>query len=237
MIDLYRESINKRYTFENIKKDPNLPKRFTQQTVDELRAFFLDNLYSAPKEREKLDKAFRQLESYISHPSKVFGLLGNIASAVFEFGFHLPQAIHTGTVTLRTHAEARKFENDLLAIAEKKNFPIPFSEAQFNECLAELPHQQLEQFIKDLTDLFKSISDTYVLEKTILILGRVLSKMKQKPDTYGKDDFDAIQMGIDILSEGKILLGKYDDDLKEDIVTFITYSEMKFLKSLKKKKK
>jgi hypothetical protein len=58
MIDLYRESINKRYTFENIKKDPNLPKSFTKETVDELRDFFLDNLYSSPKERDKLDKAF-----------------------------------------------------------------------------------------------------------------------------------------------------------------------------------
>jgi hypothetical protein len=61
--------------------------------------------------------------------------------------------------------------------------------------------------------------------------------MKQKPDTYGQDDFDAIQLGIDILSHGKVLLSKYDDTLKEDIVTFITYSETKFLKSLKKKKK
>jgi hypothetical protein len=138
MIDLYRESINKRYTFENIKKDPNLPKSFTKQTVDELRDFFLENLYSSPSEREKLDKAFLQLESYVSHPSKVFGLLGNLASAVFEFGFHLPQAIHTGSVTLRTHSLLARFENDLLAIAESKNFPIPFTEEQFNECLAEL---------------------------------------------------------------------------------------------------
>jgi hypothetical protein len=103
--------------------------------------------------------------------------------------------------------------------------------------LAELPYKQIEQFIVELTDLFKSISDTFVLDKTISILGRVLSKMKQKPDTYGKDDFDAIQLGIDILSHGKILLSQYDDSLKEDIVTFITYSETKFLKSLKKKKK
>lgn len=237
IIDLYRESINKRYTFENIKKDPNLPKSFTKETVDELRDFFLDNLYSSPKERDKLDKAFQQLESYVSHPSKVFGLVGNLASAIFEFGFHLPQAIHTGSVTLRTHSAARHFENDLLAVAESKNFPIPFTEEQFNECLAALPYEQIEQFIVELTDLFKSISDTFVLDKTISILGRVLSKMKQKTDTYGQDDFDAIQLGIDILSHGKVLLSKYDDTLKEDIVTFITYSETKFLKSLKKKKK
>jgi hypothetical protein len=150
MIDLYRESINKRYTFENIKKDPNLPKSFTKQTVDELRDFFLENLYSSPSEREKLDKAFLQLESYVSHPSKVFGLLGNLASAVFEFGFHLPQAIHTGSVTLRTHAAARKFENDLLAIAEAKNFPIPLQKSSSTSVWPNFPTNKLSNLSLNL---------------------------------------------------------------------------------------
>jgi hypothetical protein len=74
LIEKYRESIFKRYDFKKIKKDPMLPKGFDEKVANELRAFFLDSLYSSPQEREKLDAAFAQLESYVNNPSKITGL-------------------------------------------------------------------------------------------------------------------------------------------------------------------
>jgi len=237
LIIKYRESITQRYDYDTIKNDPNLPMSFTRETVDEMRNFFLDNLYSMPKEREKLDAAFKQLESYVSNPAKVWGLLGNVAAAIFEFGFHFPSALRTGIVSLQTHTSARNFEANLLQAAVDRKYKAPLTEAQFHECLAALPKEQVNTFIDELTELFKSISDTTLLEKTIHILKNVLKRMGEKKDLYGPDDRSAIQLGINILNKGYKLLSQYDETTKKDIVEYITYSETKFLDSLGKGKK
>jgi hypothetical protein len=72
-------------------------------------------------------------------------------------------------------------------------------------------------------------------KKTIRILEDVLKRMKERNDLYGKHDHEAIQLGISILSSGRNLLLKYDDDLKKGIVEFVKYSELKFMKELRAK--
>jgi hypothetical protein len=235
LIEKYRESIYKRYDFKKIKKDPMLPKGFDEKVANELRAFFLDSLYSSPQEREKLDAAFAQLESYVNNPSKITGVIGNLAAAIFQFGFHLPAAIKTGIDTLQTHTAARKFEDRLYQNAIDLKFKAPLTDEQFNQCMAALPEDQVEHFIKVLVDLFNHISDDVIMEKTIRILEDVLKRMKERNDLYGKHDHEAIQLGISILSSGRNLLLKYDDDLKKGIVEFVKYSELKFMKELRAK--
>lgn len=233
LIEKYRESIATRYDYANVKKSPFKPKGFNEKVVTELRTFFLDSLYSAPVEREKLDAAFSQLESYVSNPSKITGVIGSLASAIFQFGFHLPAAIKTGMDTLETHTAARKFENELLNIAVKKKFKVPLTDEQFRYCLASLPEEQVTHFINVLVDLFHHISDDVIMEKTINILNSVLHRMKERSDIYGKADLDAIQLGIDILNQGRNLLLKYDDEMKKGIVDFVQQSEMEFMRSLR----
>ncbi|MCW5906534.1 MAG: hypothetical protein KIS94_01635 [Chitinophagales bacterium] len=236
LIEKYRESIKVRYDYDAVKMDKRFPKKFTRETVDELRTFFLENLYSPPAHREKLDAAFKQLETYVAHPSKIWGLLGNLATAVFKFGFHFPAALRTGMVALQTHTTARHFEDMLLQNASDRDFQPPLTDAQFNECLAALDGEMLIKFIGELTELFVSISDTELMEKTISILKDVLTRMKDRKDIYGPEDHDAIQLGIDILEKGYVLLSKYDDETKRAIVEFVTYSETGFIESLKPKK-
>lgn len=233
LIEQYRESIKARYDFDTVKKDKKFPRVFTREMVDELRDFFLENLYSPPSEREKLDAAFKQLETYIAHPTKVWGLLGNLASAVFQFGFHFPSALRTGMTALQTHTTARHFEDMLLQAAIDKNYTVPLTEEQFKECLASLDGELLQQFIGQLTELFMAITDTSLLEKTIQILKDVLARMLKRRDLYGPEDHDAIQLGIDILQKGYDLLSKYDEETKQTIVEFITNNEVKFIESLK----
>lgn len=233
LIEKYRESIAYRYDYKRIKNSDHLPKGFNEKVVKELQTFFLESLYSAPKEREKLDAAFTQLESYVNTPSKITGVIGNLAMAVFQFGFHLPAAIKTGMDTLATHTAARKFENDLIQIAISKKMKVPMTDEQFNECMAALPEDQIKHFIDVLVDLFHHISDDVIMSKTIHILEDVHKRMEERTDLYGKQDTDAIQLGINILSEGRNLLLKYDDDLKKGIVEFVRYSELKFMSDLR----
>jgi hypothetical protein len=233
LIDKYRESIKARYDFDVVKKDKRFPRMFTRETVDELRDFFLENLYSPPAHREKLDAAFKQLETYVAHPTKIWGLLGNLASAIFQFGFHFPAALRTGMTALHTHTTARHFEDMLLQAAIDKNYTVPLTDDQFHECLASLDGEMLQRFIGELTELFMAITDTSLLEKTIHILKDVLKRMKERKDLYGPEDHDAIQLGIDILQKGYELLRKYDEETKIAIVEFVTYNELGFIESLK----
>jgi hypothetical protein len=233
LIILYRDSIRKRYDFERVKKDPRLPKKFDKKMADELLAFFLDNLYAEPAKREHLDAAFARLESYTSNPAKIWGLLGNLTSAIFRFGFHFPKAIRAGIKTLETHTAASKFESELMKAAKKKKFKSPISDEQFMECLAAIPTKQLEDFVDDLGALFMTITDSVLLEKIISILYDVHSEMKEQKNTYDKHDLAAIQLGIDVLTAGNVLMSNYDEVTKKEIVDFVSYSELKFTKSLK----
>lgn len=237
LIEKYRKSIKERYDYDVVIKDKRFPKIIARQTVEELRAFFLTSLYSPPAHRERLDAAFQQLETYVAHPSKIWALLGNVASAIFNFGFQFPNALRTGALALQTHTSARHFEDMLLEAAEEKKFAIPLTDEQFNECLAALDPDMLQRFVGQITELFVAITDTDLLQKTIQILHDVMARMKERKDLYGPDDYDAIQLGIDILDKGNTLLSKHNDDVKNGIVEFITYNEVAFIESLKTKKK
>lgn len=237
LIEKYRKSIRERYDYAMVAKDKRFPKTISRETVEELRAFFLGSLYSSPAQREKLDAAFQQLETYVAHPSKIWALLGNLASAMFQFGFQFPNVLRTGVVALQTHTAARHFEDMMLQAAEDKKFTIPLTDEQFNECLAALDSEMLHKFVGQLTDLFLAITDTDLLEKTVHILHDVLARMKQRKDVYGPDDYDAIQLGIDVLEIGNELIAKHDDVTRKNIVEFITYNELSFIEGLKKKKK
>lgn len=241
LIVKYRKSISERYDFDKLQDDPKLPKGFTREIIEELRDFFLENLYSAPKEREKLDAAFKQLETYVAHPTKIWGLLGNMVSAIFQFGMHFPSAIKIGLSSLKTHTSARQFEDMLLQGAIDKGFKAPMTEEQFYEAMATIPTENLKAFVDDLVELFGAITDEVMLEKTISILNGVLGRMREKKELYGPEDRDAIQLGVDILTKGDNLLSKLTPKMKKDLVQYVAYMELDFIKSLhtapKKKKK
>lgn len=235
LINLYRQSISARYDYEKIKKDPKLPKAFTKELTQELLDFFLNNLYTEPKKRDKLDAAFARLESYTSDPAKIWGIMGNLTSAIFRFGFHFPKAIKAGIRTLETHTAASKFESLLIDAAIKHNYAPPLNEGEFMACLSSLPTKQLQGFVDDLGELFLMITDTVLLEKIIAILVDVHDEMKRHTETYDKQDLAAIQLGIDVLTAGNNLMKKYDEDTKAGIVEYVKYSELKFIRSLKKR--
>ena len=237
LIEKYRESISERYDYDSIKDDPKLPPSLTRKTVKEIRAFFLDNLYSAPATREKLDAAFLQLETFVAHPSKIWGVLGSLPSAIFKFGFHFPTAIKAAASALETHTSARHFEDTLLQAAMDKKFEVPLTDEQFRECLAAIPVKQAKDFIGDLSSLFHTITDTSLLAKTILIMEDVLHRMEERKDLYGPEDKEAIQLGIDLFKKSHDLLVTYGEETKQEIVEFVVYNETRFIEGLHKKRK
>jgi len=102
------------------------------------------------------------------------------------------------------------------------------------QCLAAIPTKQLDGFVADLGALFLMITDTVLLEKIISILYDVHAEMKEQKKTFDKQDLDAIQLGIDVLTAGNTLMSSYDATTKKEIVEFVAYSELKFIDELKK---
>ncbi|MCS6819394.1 MAG: hypothetical protein RMJ53_09420 [Chitinophagales bacterium] len=237
LIERYRETIDARYQFDAIAQDKKFPAIFNRKQADELRTFFLENLYPDPQKRAKLDAAFERLEGYIKEPAKIWGILGNLTSAIFRYGFMFPKAIKAAIETLHTHNTARSFEALLVEAAQKRNIKDTVSEDQLLLCIADLPPERIEQFIDDLSNLFLIISDTAMLEKTISILEDVAAKMRSRKDLYDKNDVEAIMLGAEILKKGNLIMKQYNEEQKKMIVEFIAYNERKFVENSRKKAK
>ena len=232
LINKYRALIAQRYTYDAIKDNPDVPSDITQGVVDALRYYFLEDLYPEPVQREKLDAAFKQLGHYVTQPAKVWGLLGNITLAIIRFGRQFPTALRAGLTALEAHNSANKFENTLLRGAIERGFSIPVSDEQFLHCITDLPFQQVESFILDLERLFAAFTNTQLLGKTISIMQGVLAEMKKKDHLYGPTEVEAIRLGLNIMQTGYDLFKDYDEQLKKDILFFVTSSERKFLKEI-----
>lgn len=233
LIQKYRQTINTRYQYKNIKDDENLPAFFTKTKADELRNFFLDNLYPEIERRKSLDAAFERLSGYVNHPAKIWGILGNLTSAIFKFGILFPKAIVAGIETLKTHTEARNFETKLLEAAQARKLKSPITEEQLLSCIADLQAEDIERFLNSLRNLFLAITNTKMLEKTILILKDVAEQMGKHKSTYDQDDINAILLGVEILTKGNVLMKQYNDSEKRAIVDFVAYNEMKFVRDTK----
>jgi hypothetical protein len=235
LIDKYREVVAKRYDYALIKNHPEMPANITPEIVDSLKRYFLDNLYPVPETRAKLDAAFMELEGYVSQPAKVWDLLGNLTAAIFRFGLQLPTALRAGLHSLKAYSSAKLFENALLQAALEKKYSIPLSDEQFYECLKAIPIKELEHFINEVGELFRSFTDTALLEKTIDMMTDVLKHMKSKPEMYSTNETDAIDLGLEILQKGHDLFMHYDDAMKDSILEFITGNEKKFIAGLHKR--
>lgn len=237
LIERYRETIDERYSFDNIKADKKLPIFFTQSKADELRSFFLQNLYPEAKKREELDAAFARLEGYVNDSAKIWGILGSLTAAIFRFGIQFPKAIKAGIETLHTHTTARNFEQMLLNAALKRKLKPPVTQAQLFDCITDIPEKKIKQFIDELGNLFLIITDTKMLEKTIGILEDVAAKMKTHTKTYDESDVHAIMLGVNILKKGNELMKQYSEEEKKAIVDFVAYNELKFVNAIKAAKK
>ena len=232
LINKYRNVVATRYEYKNVKKNLKLPENITPEIVETLRQYFLTNLYPEPAQREKLDAAFVELENFITHPAKVWDLLGNITSAIFKFGFQFPAAIKAGLISMEAYTSAQHFENTLTSAAMQKKLTIPVSDTQFYDCLIAIPQKDLYKFISELEQLFASFTNTNLLGKTISIMEDVIVKMKSKGDMYSNNEIEAIELGLDIMRKGYALFIDYDDDLKNEILVLITDNEKKFLDRL-----
>jgi hypothetical protein len=209
-----------------------LSPELNENVVSDVRSFFLERVYPTAGERKQINDAFETLSSYVSNPVRVLGLLGNMASAISQFGVLLPSAIKAGIVSLESFIDAQRYEAALLDAAVARNYQPPITDAQFIECVRQIPKNQAEQFVGRVYFLFTSMTNTRLLGKTIAILESVIAKMNSRPAVYPKKDVEGIAYGLETLRRGYRIFKNLDEDLKREITDTINANELNFLKSV-----
>lgn len=236
IIEKFRDMVSKRYYYPELIKRYELPESITEAVVEDVKTYFLGTIYPPPQKRRELEDAFKELATYMRQPKKIWGLFGNMASAVFKFGRHFVQALKAGFASLDSFVGAKKFESSLAEIANKLDMQPPMSDDDFEDCMYQLPREEIERFIKDVYGLFGAMINTKLLGKTIEILESVVSTMKAKPGVYPQKDIDGILLGKQLLKEGYDLFSKYDEHTRKLMVEFIYKNEMWFIEDVYQRK-
>ena len=232
IINKFREMIEKRYNYDELKQRFEIPSSINEQTIEEVKNYFLNTIYPPATERKQLEDAFRNLAEYVRSPKKIWGLFGNMAGAIFKFGRHFMAALKAGFGALDSFMGAKNFENAMAEIANKNGILPPISDDDFEETMYQLPREEIEKFIGNVKGLFGAMVNTVLLKKTLAILDNVIETMEKKPTTYPSADVDGIKLGRGLLEKGYELFSKYDEPTKLAIVEFIFKNEMWYIDSI-----
>lgn len=236
IIEKFREMVEKRYDFNELKSRFQLPQNITEEVVDEIEKYFLTTIYPPAKERKELEDAFRDLAAYIKQPRKIWNLFGDMTRAIFKFGRHFMAALRAGMDALDSFVGAKKFETSMSDIANRNGIKPPMSDEDFEDTMYQLNREDVEKFIKDVKNLFAAMVNTELLRKTIDILGHVIQTMENKPSVFSKKEVDGIKLGQALLVKGYELFSKYDEQTKQEIVNFIYKNELWYVEYVYRKK-
>lgn len=236
IIEKFREMIEKRYEFKSLSERFELPPNITPEVIYEVKTYFLTTIYPPAQERKELEEAFRDLADYVKQPRKMWNLFGDMARAVFKFGRHFIAALKAGMDSLDSFLGAKKFEENMAAIANENGIVPPMSDEDFEDTLYQLPREDIEHFIEDVKSLFGAMINTVLLSKTLDILDHVIHTMESKPSVFPEKEIDGIKLGKTLLKSGYDLFSKYDENTKKMIVDIIYRNEMWYVDYVYKKK-
>jgi hypothetical protein len=218
--------VNQRYFYHDLAKRFTLPATINESVIDEIKIYFLESIYPEASKRKELEAAFAGLGSYVKSPRKIWGLLGNMSRALFKFGRQFPLALKAGMSGLDAFLGAKNFEAEMVKQAHSMDINDVEDDESFEKVMAKLPKHEIDKFIKDVQQLFKIMTNTTLIQKTIEILDNVVDTMRNKPNVYPKNEIDGILLGKDILVKGHALFSKYDESTKQQMVDIIYKNEV-----------
>lgn len=218
LIESYQKSLIHRYSVESLSEYQKY-KNIDRDKIDTLILFFLNYLYPKYEERLVLDSAFESLAGFVNNPSKIWGILGNLAMSIFRFGKHFPMALKAGLGALHSYITAHQFEENLVSELAASTNPdeLLLTNEGIMKLISGIPKEKADAFRKDIGSLFRIFSDEELVKKIILIMEDILIKMENKTSLYTETDRKGIDLGITILKEGR----KIFDNLKKDEINLI----------------
>lgn len=229
LIEKYRELLRKRYDFDYLSENYQLPDGINKELVQTVRNYFLMVLYPSIDVREELDEAFTYLSNYVHHPSKVFKLIGSMSTAIFTFGLQLPRALRAGVLSLEAFLNAKKFEGRIKDSIENLGMEVPVSDKEYMQAIASIQEQEAQKFLRDIEHLLEFMTDTSLLKKTVEVMETVVRKMEKNPDTFNKEEIGGIQLGIEIMNNGCVVFEDMDKTSKKNMIELISKVEKDFM--------
>lgn len=227
IINKFRAMVAKRYVYDELKsRFQPFPEVLTETMIKKIEDYFLNSIYPEAAQRKELEEAFAGLGTYVKSPKKMWGLLGNMSAAIFKFGGQFPAAMKAGFSGLSAFHGAKQFESEMARIALEHHLNAPLSDDDFEMVMSKLPKEDIEKFINDVKSLFKTMTNTKLIFKTILILDNVVATMKKKSHIYPASEMEGILLGRGILQSGFDLFSSYDEETKELMVEYIYKNEL-----------
>lgn len=225
IINGYRNVIDQRYRYQNLRDHFDLPDSIQEHTVDQIRNYFLYYIYPEFEKRQEIDKAFQTLNSYIKQPQKLVRiLLGSIVLSL-RYGRHLPKLLKTGLNAFKSFKATTKFEAQLMENALHHDLKPPFDENKIQNLIRKLPRQQIDHYIDGSQKLFGTLHDQKLMKKIIEILQFIVNHMKKRPRRYAEDEVKGIQMGLDILMEGDRIFNRLSAEDQGILLPYIVKVE------------
>ncbi|MDZ4860333.1 MAG: hypothetical protein SGI88_15255 [Candidatus Hydrogenedentes bacterium] len=211
IIDVFREQIRQRYLAENCRRFPELDA-ISNAKLDALRDFFLECIYPASKDRDRLDDAFDRMGEIIRSPKRMVPLMSMAFKSVWKLGRMFPSAVSAGKNTLEAYIETRKLEDTLLAYATKHKLP-PESIGDHDimvRMVASLPETEMTSFRDETLKLFHHLSNVKLLEATVEIMRNSKGLMESRPDLYHEEELAGFALGHEVLTRGLALFRSLD---------------------------
>lgn len=220
----YRNVIYQRYQYPSLQKKFRLPDSINEETVKQLRDYFLNYIYPQFDKREELNQAFNSLDFYIKHPEKLLRILIGSIKLIVKHGRYLPKILNTGLKAFKTFKAATQFEDKLVEKAIINQIEPPYNLSKIHALLKLLPRKEIEKFIDGSKTLFETIHNRVLIEKIKEILRNLISKMNNNQQLYSFKEIRGLEIGLEILIEGDKFfnqLTKEDQDLLVPLIVKI----------------
>jgi len=227
----YRKLIHEKYDFENLKKRSDIPKVYTRETADDFRNYFLNYSYPKPEKRQALNESFQSLDNYLKNPEKLLRIIIDSRGILFKFGRHLPKILNAGIKALKAFRTTNKLEEGLVEKATINALEPPYSAKEIHKLITKLSKNQIENHIKNMYNLFDILRDTKLVSKIKQVLDHLISKMKDSPNTYAKDEIKGLEIGNEIIVNADAIFRKFNKNEQLEVFNFIIKMEREIVEN------
>ncbi|WP_034061524.1 hypothetical protein [Lacinutrix jangbogonensis] len=228
----YRNTIYKRYQYQNIKDKYGIPESIDEETVNLLRSYFLNYMYPEFNTRAELNEAFKSLDNYIKHPQKLLRILLDAAKLIFRYGRHLPKILNSGLNAMNTFKAATNFENNLVDEAIKNKIEAPYNPSKIDALIKLLSRKEIEKFIETSQSLFEILHDRILIKKIKEVIHYLILIMKAKEDAYSVSQIKGLEMGLEMIQEGDKIFNRLAKEDQQNLVNLIAEIEKDNLDSI-----
>lgn len=225
IIEGYRNSIYQRYQYQNIKDSYGIPESINEETVNQLRNYFLNYMYPEYDRRVELNEAFKSLDDYIKHPQKLARILLDAVKLIFRYGRHLPKILNSGLNAMKTFSAATNFENNLVDEAIKNKIEAPYDPSKIDALIKLLSRKDIEKFIETSESLFEILHDKILVKKIKAVIQYIILVMSEKQGSYSLNQIKGLEIGLEMINEGDKLFNRLTRDDQQNLIALITAIE------------